>query len=117
MKIKNTENAEHYSWGNHCDGWHLLQTNSLSIIQEKMPAGTSESLHFHHQAQQFFFILKGIATFEVEDKLYEVNENNGFHIQPNEKHKILNNTTKDLEFIVISEPKSHGDRVNIEGVG
>jgi len=40
MKIKNTNNAEHYLWGDNCDGWHLLKTDSLSIIQENMPPDT-----------------------------------------------------------------------------
>jgi len=113
MKIKNTKNSEHYNWGNNCDGWHLLNTNSLSIIQEKMPPKTEESLHFHSKAQQFFFILKGTATFEVNKKSYEVKENNGFHILSNEIHKVYNKSDKDLEFIVVSEPKSHGDRTNV----
>jgi hypothetical protein len=39
--IKSTENAENYKWGNNCDGWHLLKSDSLSVIQERMPAGTT----------------------------------------------------------------------------
>jgi hypothetical protein len=54
MAIKSTDNTEHYIWGDNCDGWHLLKSDSLSIIQEKMPAQTSEGLHFHNTAQQFF---------------------------------------------------------------
>jgi hypothetical protein len=54
MTIKNTDNSEHYIWGENCDGWHLLKSDSLSVIQEKMPPGTKESLHFHSKAQQFF---------------------------------------------------------------
>jgi hypothetical protein len=34
--IKSTENSEHYQWGNLCDGWHLLKSDTLSVIQEKM---------------------------------------------------------------------------------
>lgn len=113
MNLKTVENSEHYIWGNNCDGWHLLKTNSLSIIQEKMPSNTSEILHFHKGAQQFFYILRGIATFEIEGELFEVAEKQGFYIKPNQRHRILNNTENDLEFIVVSEPKSHGDRVNI----
>ena len=113
MKIKNTGNSEHYIWGENCDGWHLLKSDSLSIIQEKMPPDTEESLHFHTKAQQFFYILKGTATFEVDNEIYSVEEGSGFHIQANEIHRIFNRTTEDLEFIVISEPKSHGDRTNL----
>ena len=113
MAIKNTQNTEHYFWGDNCDGWHLLKSGSLSVIQESMPAHTSEALHFHNTAQQFFFILKGTATFQIEDEVVEVKETNGFHILPQQKHRIFNHTEGTLEFLVISEPKSHGDRVNL----
>lgn len=113
MELKSTENSEHYTWRNDCDGWHLLKTNSLSIIQEKMPPKTEENLHFHSKSQQFFFILKGIATFEVNNEIIVVQENQGLHIKPNEQHRIFNKSNFDLEFIVISEPKSHGDRTNL----
>jgi hypothetical protein len=39
--------AEHYTWGSVCDGWHLVRRPELSVIRERMPAGTSEVRHFH----------------------------------------------------------------------
>jgi mannose-6-phosphate isomerase-like protein (cupin superfamily) len=113
MKI-NKSISEHYTWGQNCDGWHLLKTDTLSIIQERMPSGTSESFHFHNKSQQFFYILSGSATFEVDGKIIEVNENEGIHIKPKQEHKITNSGTLDLTFLVVSEPKSQGDRINIE---
>jgi mannose-6-phosphate isomerase-like protein (cupin superfamily) len=111
--IISTENAEHYVWGNACDGWHLLRSDSLSVIQERMPPGTTEQLHYHANAQQVFYILSGTATFEVGDKIEIVNAGQSLHIPKNTKHSISNNATDDLHFLVISEPKSHGDRVNL----
>lgn len=111
--IKSKENSKHYTWGEGCDGWHLVESGTLSIIQEIMPAGTSEKLHYHHHAQQFFFILVGVATFEVENKCYEVPAGQGFHVHAKLKHRIMNRTTNSLEFIVTSEPKSHGDRMDL----
>lgn len=107
------ETSEHYTWGQNCDGWHLLKSGTLSIIQEKMPAGTEEILHFHHKSQQFFYILSGIASFELEGKTIEVRANEGLHIEPFQKHKIKNVSNTELHFLVISEPKAHGDRTNI----
>lgn len=52
--ITSAENAEHYIWGDHCDGWHLLKTERLSVIQERMPPGTAEQRHYHERAQQLF---------------------------------------------------------------
>ena len=30
------ENAEHYVWGEICDGWHLVKDAKLSVIEEQM---------------------------------------------------------------------------------
>jgi len=54
FKIINTKNAEHYNWGNNCDGWHFVKSDSLSVIKEKMPPMTKEKLHYHEKAQHFF---------------------------------------------------------------
>ena len=110
--ITSTYNAEHYTWGNQCDGWHLLRSDSLSVIQERMPPLTAEQLHFHQHTQQVFYILSGIATFEIEGEIKTVEPNQSIHIPKGTKHRILNNFKTDLHFLVISEPKSHGDRVN-----
>jgi mannose-6-phosphate isomerase-like protein (cupin superfamily) len=67
MEIVSRENAEHYSWGNLYDGWHLLKSSGLSIIQELVPAGGSEDKHYHLHSHQFFFVLNGEATMEIND--------------------------------------------------
>jgi mannose-6-phosphate isomerase-like protein (cupin superfamily) len=103
---------EHYQWGNGCDGWALVDTDALSVKQEEMPAQTSEVLHYHEKAQQFFFILKGIATFEVENESYTVYAGQGFHIQAGKKHRIINNTAEDIAFILSSQPSTNKDRFN-----
>jgi hypothetical protein len=38
-----TITAEHYTWGNNRDGWHLVRTPDLSIIEELMPPGPSKT--------------------------------------------------------------------------
>ena len=111
--VSKYQSLKHYQWGNDCDGWNFVEEESLSIKQERMPAGCSEQLHYHRHSQQFFFILKGIATFEIENKLVEVKEQEGLHIKPGLKHRILNNTKEDLEFILSSQPSTVNDRINL----
>ncbi len=111
IEIVDTKNAEHYEWGDKCDGWHFVKTDSLSVIRETMPPGTKEVHHYHEKAQQFFYILSGTATFEINGLVYSVEQNKGILIKPKMKHRIWNNSNSDLEFIVVSEPKSHGDRI------
>jgi mannose-6-phosphate isomerase-like protein (cupin superfamily) len=113
-RITDIANSDHYTWGTNCEGWHFVKTENLSVIRETMPKGTQEELHFHEKAEQFFYILSGEATFQIDKKMYLVRENQGISIKPYENHKIINNTSGDLKFIVISNPPSHGDRVNCE---
>lgn len=109
---RNKENSEHYTWGDNCSGWHLVKSQELSVIEEKMPPNTQEKMHYHAVAQQFFQILKGMATFEIENEIIHVQQGEGIHIPPKAKHKIRNDQTMDLEFIVISQPTTRGDRFN-----
>ena len=112
MKIsKKTSN--HYKWGNNCDGWHLLASEVLSVIEENMPVSAEEKLHYHNKAQQFFYILKGEATFYIEHEKIVISQNEGIHISPQRPHKIANYGNEPLQFLVISQPRSHGDRVDL----
>jgi len=104
----------HYKWGENCDGWNLLNNAEASVKQELMPKHTSEQLHFHQYAAQFFFILKGKAEFLLDDEVMVVNEGCGLKIKPGCKHKIMNNTEGDLEFILFSYPSTINDRTNCE---
>lgn len=103
---------KHYKWGNDCDGWNLVDNNSLSVKQERMPAGTTEQKHYHQHAQQFFFILKGKALFEIEGISIEINTGEGLHIEAGKKHRIINASAEDLEFILCSQPSTINDRIN-----
>lgn len=110
MKTTKT-NSEEYTWGEKCTGWHLVNTKALSVIQEVMPPGTQETKHKHALSQQFFYILQGQATFDIEGIEHTIDTNEGLHIKANIPHQIKNKTDEDLEFLVISQPHSHGDRI------
>jgi mannose-6-phosphate isomerase-like protein (cupin superfamily) len=113
-KIIDRQTAEHYLWGDNCDSWVLADTVGLSVKQESMPHGTKETLHFHTNAQQFFFILKGSATFYLEDSKIILTEQKGLLIHPKTKHFIANETSEQLDFLVISQPTTNNDRMTIE---
>ncbi|WP_080055914.1 cupin domain-containing protein [Spirosoma aerolatum] len=111
--IINTHNAEQYTWGNGCAGWHLVKSDALSIIQERMPPGTAEVKHFHQRSRQFFFVLAGEATMEIGAEQIVLKAGDGVEIPPLVAHQLRNDSTTDLHFTVTSVPKSHGDRVVI----
>ncbi len=111
MKIVSRQDPlKHYLWGKACDGWNLVDNNDLSIKMERMPPHTGEQEHQHGKARQFFFILKGHASFITEEGRYELSPQQGLEIPPGCRHRILNESEEDLEFILCSQPSTTGDR-------
>ena len=73
-RIIDKQTAEHYLWGDNCDSWVLADTKGLSVKQDSMPIRSKEKLHFYIKSQQFFFILKGTATFYLDNEKEIVTE-------------------------------------------
>jgi mannose-6-phosphate isomerase-like protein (cupin superfamily) len=110
--VVNHQNSQRYSGGENCAGWHLLRTPGLSIIQERVPPGASEVRHSHLVAQQFFYILSGVARMEIDGQSYTLQAGDGIHIPPQTPHQFRNQSDAEGVFLVISQPPSHGDRLN-----
>jgi mannose-6-phosphate isomerase-like protein (cupin superfamily) len=106
------ENAEHYRWGTDCDAWYMVNDEQLSVIEEVMPAGAAEIRHHHEKAQQFFYILSGEVLMEVEGQTTLVAAGTGIRIMPGQRHQIRNPSSSPVRLLVISHPRSHGDRFN-----
>lgn len=107
------DNSEKYIWGNNCSSWVLQDDQHLSVKQELMPPGTKEQKHFHEQADQFFYVLKGRATFYLNEEVFILQSNEGLSVLKNCSHFISNESNDDLEFLVISQPNTKHDRVNV----
>lgn len=112
-QIINKQNASKYTWGDNCLSWILINSDALSIKQELMPPGTKEHLHFHENACQFFYVLKGQATFYMGDEVFLLNPNDGLSVLNNTKHFIVNESNEEIEFLVISQPNINNDRINL----
>ncbi len=114
MEIISFENSNYYIWGNKCEGWKFIDLPNLSVIYEKMPCGTSETKHRHSISMQFFFILKGQAEIVTNERSFVLSPQQGLEIPPGTPHQIFNRGTSLLEFILVSQPTTVGDRENLE---
>lgn len=111
--VVSVENAERYIWGEICDGWHLLKRDDMSVIQERVPPGGAEVMHYHNVARQFFYILEGEGSMIFEDHEVVLSAGQGLEIPPQLKHQFKNQSNADVHFLVISIPTTKGDRINI----
>ena len=100
----------HYVWGAACDGWRLLNGEDLSVIEERVPPGAAECRHCHRLARQFFYVLEGEATMEIEGREHRLTRHQGIAVDPGQRHQFMNRSAADVVFLVISSPTTQGDR-------
>jgi len=105
--------AEHYIWGEVCDGWRLVNRTDISVIAERVPSGAKEKCHFHSSARQFFFILSGCAVLEINGERVALAEGQGLEVAPGTPHQFMNESLADVHFLVVSHPSTKGDRVEV----
>lgn len=109
--VISANSADHYTWGNQCDGWFLVRTPELNIIEELMPPGSRETRHHHGRARQFFFVLEGELTMEIEHHQFTIRTREGIEVAPGQWHQAINCGATPLRILVTSQPPSHGDRI------
>lgn len=109
-KVSRLQPLSKYQWGANCEAWNFVEEAALSVKLERMPAGAAEMLHYHADAQQFFFILHGTATFEIDGEIIIATEKEGVHIPAGMKHRIINHSGGEIEFLLSSQPSTTGDR-------
>jgi len=110
LQLISASTAEHYIWGQRCDGWFLLKSEDLHIIQERMPPGAAEVMHYHRRSRQLFYVLRGELTLKGESNTTRVPASHAVVIDPLLAHQATNESNEAVEFLVISCPPSHGDR-------
>ena len=108
--VTSASTAPHYNWGDGCDGWRLTDTPALSVIEERMPAGTSETRHFHAVAAQVFFVLEGSLTIELEGEVHKMTASEALNVPAKAVHRVFNDSAQDVRFLVVSSPETKEDR-------
>lgn len=111
--IINKTNAEHYVWGDVCEGWRLLARPDLSVIQERIPPGHGEVRHYHERARQVFDVLEGQLEIEAASTTSHLDAGDSLEVPPGEPHRVWNTSGSDALFLVISAPTTSGDRINL----
>jgi mannose-6-phosphate isomerase-like protein (cupin superfamily) len=109
LQLISTDTAEHYIWGERCDGWFFLKSADVQVIQESMPAGTSEVKHYHRKSRQLFYVLRGQLTMQTGSAV-RIPAGHAVVVEPMVAHQARNESPEPVEFLVISCPPSHGDR-------
>ena len=107
----NTQTA--YKWGEGGFGWPLVDTDGLLVIEETLAPGCGEKRHYHNKSIQCFYILEGTALMKIDDRNVVLAQGMALHIQPRTDHAIVNESSNEIRFLVISAPSTRSDRHEI----
>jgi mannose-6-phosphate isomerase-like protein (cupin superfamily) len=76
-----------------------------------MPPGASEVAHHHVRAHQFFYVLAGELTIEVDGTRVTALPGEGVSVPAGVVHRATNNGSLTVEFLAIAGPSNKGDRI------
>ncbi|PPV05844.1 cupin domain-containing protein [Xanthomonas bromi] len=110
MAVISTDTAEHYTWGEACDGWHLLRDPNLSVLEEHMPPGASELRHRHSRARHFLYVLAGEVMLKLDGVHHVLRVGQSLHVPPGSTHQVHNLSDVEARFLVISAPHGRAER-------
>lgn len=79
-----------------------------SLAEARVPAGTATERHYHRVSEEFYFLLAGTGTMEIDGDSREVGPGDAILIPPGAWHQITART--DLEFLCCcAPPYAHED--------
>ena len=79
-----------------------------SLAEASLPAGCATDRHYHKASEEFYFILEGEGTMEIDGEARKVGSGDGILIPPGAWHQIA--ATKNLRFLCCcAPPYAHED--------
>jgi mannose-6-phosphate isomerase-like protein (cupin superfamily) len=84
------------------------------VIQERIPPGLGEVLHYHARAKQLFYVIEGELEIELAGEKVMLTFGDSLEVAPMQHHRVRNTSIADAHFLVISSPSTTGDRTNLE---
>ena len=81
-----------------------------SLAEATVPEGTSTERHYHKESEEFYFILDGSGTMEIDDESNVVKVGDAILIPPGAWHQITADANSTLKFLCCcAPPYSHED--------
>jgi mannose-1-phosphate guanylyltransferase len=95
-EMANVHVTAHRPWGNYT----ILDENpGYKVKQISVHPGAKLSLQYHHHRSEHWIVVKGIATVTINDKTFELKQNESTYIPKEATHRLANHQKEDLIII------------------
>jgi mannose-6-phosphate isomerase-like protein (cupin superfamily) len=86
----------------------VFQTNWSYMDHLLLPPGASEGSHRHPGIEEVYFVLNGAGQAQVNGETAEIHKGDAVPVLLNEAHSFKNNSSQDLEFMIIGIASQKG---------
>lgn len=95
-EMTNVHTTAHRPWGTYT----ILEENpGYKVKQITVRPGAKLSLQYHHHRSEHWIVVSGIATVTVDDKVFDLKQNESTYIPKESTHRLVNNQKEDLVII------------------
>jgi mannose-1-phosphate guanylyltransferase len=95
-EMTNVHTTAHRPWGTYTV---LDDSEGYKVKQIVVRPGAKLSLQYHHHRSEHWIVVSGIATVTVNDKTFDLKQNESTYIPKEATHRLFNNQKEDLILI------------------
>jgi transcriptional regulator with XRE-family HTH domain len=79
---------------------------SLQPIRVKVSRNRRGSEHYHHDGEEWFYVLSGSLTLSLAGRTYDLEEGDAAHFDSRLPHRLIARGTADVELLLVASPVS-----------
>lgn len=96
MEMTNVHTTAHRPWGTYT----ILEENpGYKVKQITVRPGAKLSLQYHHHRSEHWIVVSGVATVTINERTFELKQNESTYIPKEATHRLFNNQKEDLVLI------------------
>jgi transcriptional regulator with XRE-family HTH domain len=84
-----------------CDTGRLMNVRPIRV---KVPASRAGTEHYHHDGEEWIYVLHGKLTLSFVGKTYDLEEGDAAHFESRLPHRLIARGGRDAEVLVVAAP-------------
>lgn len=93
---------------------YLMKGPRMNFAIVQFQAGEDFQNHYHEVMEENFYILEGEVDIYVDDVKHTLTKGQFIHIEPDEKHYVINNSDAPVKMVSTLAPFMESDKIDVE---
>jgi transcriptional regulator with XRE-family HTH domain len=89
---------------------------NLQPIKVKVPASRRGKEHYHHDGEEWIYVLSGALTLSLAGKTYDLAPGDAAHFDSRLPHRLIANGKKDAEVLLVASPVASSGQVMLPAI-